>query len=98
MMVVVIGDFGCAFSYLASRRVDVLSDGTPWRPLIDVHDMARAMEWAITRDRENGGPFLSVNVGAANHQIGALAEAVATSVSGTTVSIARQAPPAMRTV
>ena len=26
---------------LASRRVDVLSDGTPWRPLIDVHDMAR---------------------------------------------------------
>src|SRR5205085_7847326 len=81
---------------LASRRVDVLSDGTQWRPLIDVQDMARAMEWAITRERENGGLFLSINVGAANYQIGALAETVAKSVPGTTVSIARQAPPDRR--
>lgn len=87
----VLNDFvACA---LASRRIEVLSDGTPWRPLIDVQDMARAMGWAITRERENGGPFLSVNVGAANYQIGALAETVAETVPGATVSINAQAPP-----
>ena len=90
----VLNDFvACA---LTTGRIDVLSDGTPWRPLIDVQDMARAMEWAITRERENGGPFLSVNVGAANYQIGTLAETVAETVPGATVSINAQAPPDTR--
>ncbi len=44
----VLNDFvACA---VAARKITVLSDGTPWRPLIDVRDMARAIEWAITRD------------------------------------------------
>ena len=30
----------------------MLSDGTPWRPLIDVRDMARAIDWAIVREAE----------------------------------------------
>ena len=43
----VLNDFvACA---VASRKITVLSDGTPWRPLIDVRDMARAIEWAIAR-------------------------------------------------
>ena len=41
----------------------VLLDGTPWRPLIDVADMARAIDWAIDRKPENGGRYLAVNVG-----------------------------------
>ena len=90
----VLNDFvACA---LTSGTIDVLSDGTPWRPLIDVQDMARAMEWAITRERENGGPFVSVNVGADNYQIGVLAETVAETVPGATVSITAQAPPDSR--
>ncbi|MFC7610852.1 SDR family oxidoreductase [Teichococcus aestuarii] len=48
---------------LANGEVSVLSDGTPWRPLIHVRDMARAIEWAIIRAPENGGNFLTVNVG-----------------------------------
>ena len=41
----VLNDFAaCA---LTSGEITVLSDGTPWRPLIDVRDMARAIEWAI---------------------------------------------------
>ena len=37
----VLNDFvACA---IASGEITVLSDGTPWRPLIDVEDMARAI-------------------------------------------------------
>ena len=35
---------------IASKQITILSDGTPWRPLINVKDMARAIEWAIDRD------------------------------------------------
>ena len=44
----VLNDF--VASALATGEITVLSDGTPWRPLIDVADMARAIEWAIGRD------------------------------------------------
>ena len=37
----------------------MLSDGTPWRPLIDVRDMARAIEWAISRRRPNAADSFS---------------------------------------
>jgi nucleoside-diphosphate-sugar epimerase len=92
----VLNDFvACA---LASRRITVLSDGTPWRPLIDVIDMARAMEWAIFRTPENGGPFLAINAGAddCNYQVRALAEAVADAVPGTAISINADAAPDSR--
>jgi UDP-glucose 4-epimerase len=58
----VVNDFVAAA--LTKRKISVLSDGSPWRPLIDVHDMARAIEWAITRKVENGGRFLVANAGA----------------------------------
>jgi len=31
---------------VSSKRISILSDGTPWRPLINVNDMARAIDWA----------------------------------------------------
>ncbi len=80
---------------LSSNEITVLSDGTPWRPLIDVHDMARAIEWALRRQADDGGDFLALNVGADgwNYQIKDLAHAVAAAVPGTTVSINRAAEP-----
>ncbi len=83
---------------IASGEVTVLSDGTPWRPLIDVKDMARAIEWALSRDTSNGGPYLAVNVGSSewNYQVSELAEAVAKEIPGTKVSINRNAPPDKR--
>ncbi|MBO9650485.1 MAG: SDR family oxidoreductase [Variovorax sp.] len=92
----VLNDFvACA---LATREITVLSDGTPWRPLIEVRDMARAIEWALQRDPAEAGRYLAVNVGAArwNHQVKDLADAVAASVPGTQVSINRDAPPDRR--
>jgi len=44
---------------IASKQITILSDGTPWRPLINVKDMARAIEWAVSRDMKNGGAIFS---------------------------------------
>jgi nucleoside-diphosphate-sugar epimerase len=92
----VLNDFvACA---LASGEITVLSDGTPWRPLIDVEDMARSIEWALTRDVDQGGRYVAVNVGAAewNYQVRDLAEAVVRRVPGTKLSINTNAPPDRR--
>jgi nucleoside-diphosphate-sugar epimerase len=89
----VLNDFvACA---LSSGEITVLSDGTPWRPLIDARDMARAIEWAIARPARTGGQFLAVNAGsqAWNYQVKDLAHAVAEAVPGTKVSINAAAPP-----
>ena len=92
----VLNDFVAAA--VAAREIVVLSDGTPWRPLIDVRDMARAIEWAIARKPEAGGPRLCVNAGSdeGNYQVRDLAAAVAAAVPGTRVSVNSAAPPDMR--
>lgn len=92
----VLNDFvACA---VAAKEITVLSDGTPWRPLIDVEDMSRAIHWAVTRKDNNGGQNLSVNAGRdeGNYQIAELANAVARHVPGTKVSINTKAPPDKR--
>ncbi len=88
----VLNDFvACAVS---RQPITVLSDGTPWRPLVDVQDMARAIEWALGRQAATDRPFLAVNVGrsACNYQVRDLAHAVAGAVPGTVVSINAAAP------
>jgi nucleoside-diphosphate-sugar epimerase len=88
----VLNDFvACA---LSTGEITVLSDGSPWRPLIDVADMARAIDWAVERSASNGGRYLAVNVGSndRNYQVRDLACAVAAAVPGTKVSINTSAP------
>lgn len=88
----VLNDFvACA---ITSKKITVLSDGTPWRPLIDVLDMARAVDWAISRDASRGGKWLVVNAGrnSNNYRVGDLAEAVQRSLPDTTISINSSAP------
>ena len=92
----VVNDFvACA---MATGEITVLSDGSPWRPLIDVTDMARAIDWAVSRPAEQGGNMLVVNAGSDswNFQVRDLAEAVVSQVPGSTVSINRSAPPDRR--
>ncbi|MEZ5597568.1 MAG: NAD-dependent epimerase/dehydratase [Pseudomonadales bacterium] len=83
---------------IVNRRIDILSDGTPWRPLINTRDMARAFEWAALRRAECGGNFLAVNTGSSewNVQIRDLAEAVARVLPGVEVNINREASPDKR--
>jgi nucleoside-diphosphate-sugar epimerase len=90
---VVLNDF--VASAVSTGEITILSDGTPWRPLIHVRDMARAVEWAIHREVSDGGPFLALNVGSDrwNYRIKELAEAVAEVIPGVRVSIDPAAGP-----
>lgn len=92
----VLNDF--VASALATGEIVVLSDGSPWRPLIHVADMARAVEWAIRRPASEGGPLLVMNAGSDgwNYRVRELAEAVRDAVPGTNVSINRNAAPDKR--
>jgi len=89
----VLNDFvACA---RATGEISVLSDGSPWRPLIDVRDMARAIDWGISRNADDSARFLALNVGSndRNYQVKDLANAVAEAIPGTKLSINRAAQP-----
>ncbi len=83
---------------LVNNEIGILSDGSPWRPMINTKDMARAFEWGILRDNDQGGAFLAVNTGSNewNNQIKPLAEAVAAEIPGVKVSVNPDAAPDKR--
>ena len=92
----VLNDFvACAFT---AKQITVLSDGSPWRPLIDVEDMSRAIDWALHRNPNNSGNYLAINAGRNenNYQVRDLALAVSKLLPGTDVSINSDAPPDVR--
>lgn len=89
----VLNDFlACA---LALGKIEILSDGTPWRPLIHVRDMARAMDWASHRETDNEKAFLTANIGSDqwNFQVRDLALAVQKVDPSTEVFINENASP-----
>jgi nucleoside-diphosphate-sugar epimerase len=77
-------------------EVRVLSDGTPWRPLIHVEDVARAFLAVLESERE-AVHDVALNVGAdeGNHRVRELAETVG-EVTGSGVSILGAADPDAR--
>jgi nucleoside-diphosphate-sugar epimerase len=83
---------------LVNKEISILSDGSPWRPMINTKDMARALTWGVSRKPENGGKFLAVNTGsnAWNNRILALAEAIETVIPGVKISVNPDAPPDKR--
>lgn len=92
----VLNDFvACA---ITSGEITVLSDGSPWRPLIDVEDMSRAIVWAMRREKDNGEQFLAVNAGSnnSNYQVKQIAAAVANLVPNTKILINKDALPDKR--
>ena len=87
----VLNDFvACA---ITSGKITVLSDGTPWRPLIDVEDMSRAIDWAINRKKHSGGQYLVVNTGnnSSNYQVKQMANSVAKLIPETKILINKNA-------
>ena len=92
----VLNDFVAAA--VASKKITILSDGTPWRPLIDIQDMSRAMDWAVSRPADNGGAFLAINVGRTewNYQVKDLAEAVKEQMPDVEIEINKDAAPDKR--
>jgi nucleoside-diphosphate-sugar epimerase len=82
---------------LTTGRVRLLSDGTPWRPIIHIEDIARAFLAVLEAPRE-AVHDRAWNVGrtAENYRIRELAEIVATTVPGTEVELAAGAGPDAR--
>jgi nucleoside-diphosphate-sugar epimerase len=87
----VLNDFVAAA--LSSHQISILSDGTPWRPLINVKDMAVAIDWAMGRSATSGS-FLAINVGSEqwNFQVKELAEAVASVIPDVKIDVNASAP------
>lgn len=92
----VLNDFvACART---ADKITILSDGTPWRPLINVLDMARAIRWSHERSPENGGEFLVVNTGSDewNYMVVELAEKIREMNPKVEVSVNKNAAPDKR--
>lgn len=92
----VLNDF--AAGAMTAGQITILSDGTPWRPLIHVLDMARAIRWAHERSAEQGGNYLVINTGSNvwNYQVKDLALAVKEVLPSVSVSINENAEPDKR--
>ena len=90
----VLNDF--VASAITSKKIVVLSDGSPWRPMIHVVDMARAINWSIeVKIKKN---FLAINAGSSsmNYQIKDIAKKVGKIIKGTNISINSAALPDKR--
>jgi nucleoside-diphosphate-sugar epimerase len=83
---------------VASGEINIMSDGSPWRPLINVRDMGRAIIWGIERKASNGGNYLVINTGSNswNYQVKELAHAIHGILPETKVSINKDAQPDKR--
>jgi nucleoside-diphosphate-sugar epimerase len=90
----VLNDF--VASALLKKEIEILSDGMPWRPLIDVEDMCKAIVWA--KDRHTDQHFLALNVGFEtwNYRIKDLAVAVSKNLKGVEVRVNPNAAPDKR--
>jgi nucleoside-diphosphate-sugar epimerase len=80
-----------------SGRILMMSDGTPWRPIIHVEDMARAFLAALDAPAENvRGEAFNVCRSENNYQIREIAEIVADVVPGARIDYAAEAGPDTR--
>ena len=90
----VLNDFVAAA--MVDKKITILSDGTPWRPLIHVRDMARAIDWGCNREDEAN--FIVVNTGSNswNYQVKELALAVQKAFGDIEIFINENAQPDKR--
>ena len=90
----VLNDF--VASAVLNKKIEILSDGSPWRPLINVYDMCRAIDWASHRN--NDEEFIKINIGSNNwnYQVKDLAKAVARLIPSVEIIINENAQPDKR--
>ena len=85
-----------AWAY-TTGEVYLKSDGSPWRPIVHVEDIARAYVAAVEAPRESiHGQAFNVGTTAENYQIRELAEIVRQTVPGSKVTLAPDAAPDTR--
>lgn len=82
---------------LTTGKVTLLSDGTPWRPIVHIEDISRAFLAALAAPREAiHDEAFNVGVTEHNYRILELAEIVAETVPGSQIEIAEGAGPDKR--
>lgn len=75
-------------------RVRIMSDGTPWRPIVHVQDISRAFAAALSAPRETiHNQAFNVGANGENYQVRELAEIVRATVPECTVEYAEGAGP-----
>ncbi len=92
----VLNDF--VASALINNKIEILSDGSPMRPLINVRDMCRAFDWGISRGKDVGGQTIICNAGSNswNYSVKELALSVQEHFDHCNVNINKDAPPDKR--
>ncbi|HKW94441.1 MAG TPA: SDR family oxidoreductase [Methylomirabilota bacterium] len=75
-------------------RVRIMSDGSPWRPIVHVQDIARAFAVALTAPRAAiHNQAFNVGANGENYQVRELADIVRSTVAGCTIEYAEGAGP-----
>jgi nucleoside-diphosphate-sugar epimerase len=79
-------------------KIKIMSDGSPWRPLVHVEDIARAFEAVLNAPREvvHNQPF-NVGVNSENYQVRDLARIAQETVPGCSIEYAGKSDPDNRT-
>lgn len=70
----VLNDF--VWNYLSKGEIKILSDGSPLRPLIDVQDMARAIDWALKYETKSNYLVMNCGYNQSNYSVSELAKLV----------------------
>jgi nucleoside-diphosphate-sugar epimerase len=79
-------------------KIKIMSDGSPWRPLVHVEDIARAFAAVLEAPREVvHNQAFNVGVNSENYQVRDLAQIVQETVPGCSIEYAGQADPDNRT-
>ena len=76
----------CALAW-TGKRIAMVSDGTPWRPIVHIEDICQAILCALAAPAERvNGEILNVGADEENYRIRDLAQIVAETFEGCTVS------------
>lgn len=82
---------------VSKSKIIVLSDGSPWRPLIDVYDMTKALYWGCLRDQGEQLEIVNTGSNSWNYSIAQLADKVAELVENdVTIELNKNAQPDKR--
>jgi nucleoside-diphosphate-sugar epimerase len=86
-----------AAAAVTTGKVRLLSDGTPWRPLVHIEDISRAFLAVLAAPREKvHNEAFNVGRGEDNVQVRDIAELVHAAVPGSAVTLAADAGPDLR--
>lgn len=85
-------------SALTTKTIDILSDGKPWRPLIDVSDMSALIIMAVSYKFLDKETYLCINAGFDDHnfQVREIAGIISDAVPGVAVTVNENASPDAR--